>query len=353
MAVGTPRGDALAARARGAGITAADRLDALLADIDAGPAELAEVLVAQRQAILDVPLGALARPSWRLIGMGSSRFAGLDAAARLRSDGRDAHAETASASGGSPGGRDMLVVAISSSGTTAEVLAAAARHHGTAFVLGLTARAGSALAVAADAVVPLGAAFVETAGIATMTHRATITALFGLSGEGEPDDIRHSLAATPAALRQIIDGQASWLGDAARVLDGGRVVHVLGDGYRAGACEQAALMLREAPRIPAVAFETGDWLHTGLHTLFPGDPVLLFAGSPADTEVVSTIHARGGLVIAVGPERESADVHVPLPQAAAEDPVVRAVVEPVVAELLAAELWRRTAAVTIAEHRTK
>ena len=334
-------------------MTAVDRLEALLADIDAGPAELAAVLHAQREAIADVPLGALARPTWRLIGMGSSRFAGLDAAARLRADGRDAHAETASASCGSPGGRDTLVVAISASGRTAEVLAAAERHHGTAFVLGLTARGVAGLAAAADAFVPLAAAYVETAGIATMTYRATVAALFGLSGEGEPDAVRRSLAATPAALREVIDGQAAWLEDAVRVLDGGRPVHVLGDGYRAGAVEQAALMLREAPRIPALAFETGDWLHTGLYTLVPGDPVLLLAGSPADAEAITTIHARGGLVVVVGPERDGADVHVPLPVAAAADPVVRAVVEPSVAELLAAELWRRTAAVTLDEVRTR
>lgn len=334
-------------------MTTFDRLEALHTNIDAGPAELAAVLRAQHDAIADVPLGALARPAWRIIGMGSSRFAGLDATARLRADGRDAHAETASASGGSPGGRDTLVVAISASGCTAEVLAAAERHHGHTFVLGLTARTDSALALASDAVVPLAATYRETAGIATMTHRATIAALFGLSGEGEPDDVRNSLAASPAVLRAVIDGSARWLDDAIRLLDGGHPVHVLGDGYRIGLVEQAALMLREAPRIPAVAFETGDWLHVGLYTLYLGDTVLLYAGSPADAEAIAAIHARGGVVVVVGPDRDGADVHVPLPQAAAEDPVVREVVEPVVAELLAAELWSRTGAVTISEQRTK
>ena len=38
-------------------------------------------------------------------------------------------------------------------------------------------------------------------------------------------------------------------------------------------------MLREAPRIAAHAFDTGDWLHVGLYTLLPGDPVLLFSGA--------------------------------------------------------------------------
>jgi fructoselysine-6-P-deglycase FrlB-like protein len=119
---------------------------------------------------------------------------------------------------------------------------------------------------------------------------------------------------------------------------------VVGDGSRVGTAQQAALMLREAPRIPAVAFDTGDWLHVGLYTLFPGDPVLLLAGSSADDEVIATIRSRGGSVVVVGPERRDADVEVPLPEAVLVDPAVRALVEPVVAELLAAELWRRTSA---------
>jgi hypothetical protein len=56
-----------------------DRVEALLEDILAGPAELAAVLGAQAAAVADIPLGALSRPTWRLIGMGSSRFAALDA----------------------------------------------------------------------------------------------------------------------------------------------------------------------------------------------------------------------------------------------------------------------------------
>jgi hypothetical protein len=85
-------------------------------------------------------------------------------------------------------------------------------------------------------------------------------------------------------------------------------------------------MLREAPRIGAFQFDTGDWLHVGLYTLFPGDGVLLIAGSPADAEATDIIHARGGRVAFVGPVRTSTD----------------ALAASVAAELLAAELWRRT-----------
>lgn len=316
-----------------------DRAGSFLADILAAPAELAAVLDVQHAAVRDLPLGITARPGWRLVGMGSSRFAAIDAAARLRAVGRDAHAEVASASGGSPGGRDVLVVAISASGRTPAVLAAAARHRASSFVVGLTARPGSLLADAAGAVVPLRGARVETAGIACLTYRATVAALALLAGEGEEALEAVGIAVAVPALASLIDGRAAWLRAAAGVLDTGREVHVLGDGLRTGALEQAALMLREAPRIAALPFDTGDWLHAGLYTLFPGDAVLLFTGSPADDEAVATIRDRGGLIVSVGPARSDTDVHVPLPAAALADPVVRALVEPAVAELLAAELW--------------
>jgi glucosamine--fructose-6-phosphate aminotransferase (isomerizing) len=328
-------------------VTPADRAHALLADIEAAPDELAAVIRAQAVAIREVPLGALARPSWRLTGMGSSRFAALDAAARLRAAGRDAHAELASASGASPGGTDTLVVAISSSGRTAEVVAAAGRHRGSSYVLALTARGDSALAEAGDAVVPLAALHAETSGVATMTCRATVTALAVLADDGDGEALRARLASAPDALRALLAGRDAWLARAADVLDGGRPVHVLGDGFRAGAVEQAALMLREGPRLPASAWDTGDWLHVGQYTLVPGDPVLLLAGSPADAEAVAVIRARGGRVVAVGGDVPDADVNVPLPERATDDALVRALVESAVPELLAAELWGRASATEV------
>jgi fructoselysine-6-P-deglycase FrlB-like protein len=322
----------------------ADRVEAFLADILAGPAELAAVLHAQAEAIRDIPLGALARPTWRLTGMGSSRFAALDAAARLRGAGRDAVAEHASAPGGSPGGRDTLVVAISASGRSLEVIDAARRHHGSSFVLGLTARANSPLVEEVDGKVPLAAAHVEQSGIATLTHRATVAALAALGEQRAQDVVGKRLASAVPALQALLDEREWWLGQAADALDRGRPVHVLADGQRLGGAEQAALMFREAPRIEASAYETGDWLHVGLYTLVPGDPVLLSAGSLADDEVVDTVHRRGGVVVSVGAAGPAADVRIPLPNAALMDPLVRALVEPAVSELLAQELWRRTTA---------
>jgi len=327
-------------------VSGEDRSLAFLEDVLAGPRELGAVVHAQREAIRDIPLGALSRPTLRFIGMGSSRFAAMDAASRLRALGRDAHAETASSSSFSTGGRDTLVVAISASGRTPEVLDAAERHRGTSFVLGLTARPDSPLARYADAVLPLAAACKETAGVACLTYRATVAALIGLTGNDEPDIVPQTLAGAAVELEELLSGRRSWVDRAADVFDGVRAVHVLADGARLGAAEQASLMLREAPRLAATAFDTGDWLHVGLYTLFPGDPVLLFGGAAADDAALRTIRDRGGRIVTVGPVRSevAADVAIPLPAAAVANRYVRALVESAVAELIAAELWRRTSA---------
>ena len=56
-------------------------------------------------------------------------------------------------------------------------------------------------------------------------------------------------------------------------------------------------MLREAPRLPAHAWETADWLHTAVYLAMPGHRAVLFPGSPADAEVIDTVRRRGGEVV--------------------------------------------------------
>ncbi len=132
------------------------RVDDLVDDILECLDELAAALDRHRLGIAESPDGLLDRPRWVLIGMGSSGFAARDAlAAALRSVGRDAVAEVASASGGTPPGADTLAIVISNSGGTAQAVAAAARHRHQSRVLALTAEPRSALAAEADAVLPL------------------------------------------------------------------------------------------------------------------------------------------------------------------------------------------------------
>ena len=330
-------------------VEAEDRAETLAKDILAGPDELAAVLDRHARALAALPAEVFDHPRWRLIGMGSSRFAALDAAARLRAAGLDAAAELASASSPSEARAGTVAVLISNSGSTPEVLAAAERHRAGSFVIALTGDPSAPLASHADAVVPLVAERAEAAGIACLSYRSTVAALAMLVDRAEGRSPGVGLPAAVPALEALLAGRNAWLSAAADVLDVGREVHVLGDGARIGLVEQAALMLREAPRVAAYAFDTGDWLHVGLYTLLPGDPVLLFGGAAADAASMATAISRGGRVVVVGPAVKNAAVSITLPDAVLADVVVRALVEPAVAELLAAELWRRTTATTIRE----
>lgn len=319
-----------------------DRVGRLREDIRAGPTALADLLDAY--AAPDGPLREVgeAPAGVAFTGLGSSRYAATTGAALARSAGIPAWAEYSSTSLPTPRAPKQVLVAISASGGTREVVDAARRHRGAGRVIALTNNDGSALAEAADHVLPLVAGR-EGAGIATRTFRATIAVLAMLVDRWNGGlDAAASLRPTLDALHIMLDGHRSWVGGAADLLDGAGAIDVVGDAADSALVHQAALMLREAPRLPANAHDTADWLHTAVYLAFPGHRALLFRGSPADEEVVETIRRRGGETIVVGPAVPGAALTIDSPTL--DGPASRAIVLSVVAELLALELWARTSA---------
>ena len=296
-----------------------DRADAFDADIAAAPDALARLLDSWASPTLDE------RARIAFAGLGSSRYAALIAAGTLRARGGTAWVELASTSAPTAPAPDLVFIAISASGRTREVVEAAERHRGTSRVVAVTNDPSSRLASAADVVVPLLAGE-ETSGIACRTFRATVAALALITGLATTADLRPGVA----ALADRIATRERWLSPIVDALDRAPSIDVLADAAILGLAEQAALMLREAPRLPARAHDTGDWLHTGVYLAFPGHRALLFPGSSADGEAVATIERRGGQVVRVVP--------------AAPGAIERAVVESVVAELAAAALWRQASA---------
>jgi glutamine---fructose-6-phosphate transaminase (isomerizing) len=321
-----------------------DRVDALLADIEAGPQALADLLDSYSSP--GGPLAAIGGRPVRIVftGLGSSRYAALTAAAQARRADLPAWAEFASSSVPTQPDEELMLVAISASGRTREVVAAARRHLDISGVIAVTNDPESPLAASADHVLPLLAGQ-ESAGIATRTFRATVAVLGMLVTHwGGAGGTAASLQPTVEALQGMIDASVTWLPTAAELLDGASAIDVIGDAAEAALVHQAALMLREAPRLPATAHDTADWLHTGVYLALPGHRALLFSGAAADQEVVATIARRGGETIVVGDPVEGAALTIALPTGASANPFERAIVGSVVAELLAAELWRRTSA---------
>ncbi|MBA3384822.1 MAG: iron dicitrate transport regulator FecR, partial [Actinobacteria bacterium] len=188
---------------------------------------------------------------------------------------------------------------------------------------------------AADVVVPLGAGE-ERGAVACRSYQATLTVLLLLARRlgAEVPDLRPAVEAAHA-IRETRD---AWLDRALDVLGG--AVAVVGPDERISSAEQGALVFREGPRIPADACETGDWAHVDVYlTRRPGYRALLFGGSRFDAIFVEWMQRRGAAFVAVGQPVEGAALTVEHPAA---DPLCALLVETTVAELLAAELWRRS-----------
>jgi glutamine---fructose-6-phosphate transaminase (isomerizing) len=307
--------------------------DGFLADVLDEPATLARVLdradpAPLRAAIADARLVVL-------LGMGSSRYAALTAAAHLRTRGVAAVAEYASTGLPTRPARDVLAVGISATGDSEETVAALARHHGTSRTIAITnAPDGGRLGAVADLTVPLHAG-AEAGGVACKTFQATLAVLLLAAGV-------EAAALTPAvgAQQALLDARAEWLDPLLALLGPAATVYAIAPAARISSAEQSALMLREGPRIPADATEAGDWSHVDVYlSKHPNYTALMFGGSPHDAEALTWMTERAATIVAVGRPVPGAALHIPYP--GADDDLVATLVDVTVAELAAATWWRR------------
>jgi glutamine---fructose-6-phosphate transaminase (isomerizing) len=310
-----------------------------LEDLAAKPSSLARLAEAFRAGDPLAPLPA-APSRVLLLGMGSSRYAAVDAALRMRAAGIDAVADYASATIGWPPASDLLVLAVSASGESAETIKAVERYRGRARVVTLTDAASSTIATLADDVIPLHTGE-ELGGVACRSFQHTQLVLRAVEARlgGRPVDLPALCEGVASATEDLLDRRRDWLPEVAAALDGPDGIYLLAPAERLATAEQGALMIREGPRRPAVACETGDWSHVDVYLTKTLDyRAFLFAGSPWDGNALDWLARRGSAVVAVGAEVPGARADVRY--AGDDDAEVAAMAEVLVPELLAADWWR-------------
>jgi glucosamine--fructose-6-phosphate aminotransferase (isomerizing) len=270
------------------------------------------------------------------LGMGSSRYAAGVAAQRMRAAGIDAVAEYASATLGTPPGPGTVAVAISATGGSRETLDALARHTGRSFTVALTNAPGSPVTQGADLVVPMLAGE-ERGGVACRTFQHTLALLLVL-GAGR-EKVAGLVRRAAEATADLLDRRADWLPGAIDLLDGPDGVYTIAPAERLSSAEQSALMFRECPRRQADACETGDWAHVDVYLTKTRDyRAILYTGSRYDEQAMEWIRSRGSTVLAVGGELDGQAASIRYRHD--DDPEVALLTETLVAELVAAELWK-------------
>jgi fructoselysine-6-P-deglycase FrlB-like protein len=279
-----------------------------------------------------------------MIGMGSSTYAASVAAARLRARGLVAVAELASSELLPAWGEGTLVVVISASGESAETVDALDRLPAGVTTVALTNVTGSTVGARCTHTIDL-AAEPEKGGVACRTYQHTLALLLALEAHltGDRLDALVSVVRqTSEACAELLATEESWRPEVTRLLAGPTGTHLAAPARRLGSAQQAALMLREGPRRPAVACESGEWAHTEVYLTKNTDyRLLVFAGSVWEPGILEWTLPRATTVVCVGGEIEGASMAVRYPHDDVDD--VRLLTEVLVVELVAAWLWSEEA----------
>ena len=206
------------------------------------------------------------------------------------------------------------VLGISQSGAAPDVLAVVeeGRRQG-AVTVALTNEPDSALAAAADFVIPLQAG-PERSVPASKTYAASLVAIAMISQAIDPDDgFAAALKTIPDAIRGVERHEAE-LREMACLIEGQRVI-VLGRGFNLATAEELALKLTETSYVLARAWSAADFLHGPVAVMDAGFPIILIeAPGPtyADTrEVCASLTKQGPTLFQIG------DGTQPLPEAVA------------------------------------
>ena len=210
--------------------------------------------------------------------------------------------------GARPGVAGALVIAVSQSGASPDILAAveAARLAG-AFTIAMVNDTNSPLAGLADVAVPLGAG-PETSVAATKSYLCSMTALAHLVAVWQGD---HALL---AALHQLPDQienalRQDWAGFSETLLQARRML-VIGRGPGFGAVSEMALKLKETCALHAEAFSAAEVRHGPMAILEPDYPVLVLNTGDASQASIDAMSvncvSRGADVLSIGSAVEGA-----------------------------------------------
>ncbi|WP_353988680.1 SIS domain-containing protein [Ruicaihuangia caeni] len=276
-----------------------------------------------------------------VLGMGSSAFAAESVALEARASGFPVTVEVASTELLPAAAPSLLVIAISATGESPEVLTAIERYAGRAPLVAVTNNEGSSLASRADAVLPMLAGR-ELSGVACRTFRHTILVLQAVLERLGARFSKSTVAAAQdaaAASAHLLDSSREWLPAAASALYSADGTFVLAPADRRSSARQSALMMRELPRRPAFASETGDWSHVDVYLTKTLDyRALLYTGSRWDAQAIEWLEQRENRLVTVGGEHPMAEVAIRYP--GDTDRMTAMLTEVLVGELLAWEWYQ-------------
>lgn len=208
-----------------------------------------------------------------------------------------------------------LIVAVSQSGQSAEVVQLLQLTGGEVTVVGVTNTPGSTLAEKAS-VVLLTQAGTETS-VSCKTYISGLAALTWLGDEltGERTQFS-SLAGVPQKVAEYWSGWQGYVGKLSQKLAGVQHLFLLGRGNSLAAACTGALIIKEAARFGAEGMNSAAFRHGPLELISPHTFALVYLGAGAtstlNAKMAQDILAAGGLAEKVGMGEGSPPFHLPI-----------------------------------------
>jgi len=267
------------------------------------------------------------------MAMGSSAFAAQSMVTRLLACGGDATSTLSSNPTPPQSGAHKTLIGISASGNSVETNAAfdAATGYREKIWLTNSAERGShTVAMHAG---------IESGGVASLTYLATHIALLRLfESLGCITGLEKTIESAAVAIADIYVSKETWLPELINHITSPAGSYFIAPADRLCNAQQSSLMMREAPRLPSVACETGDWSHIDVYLTKTLDyRAILFPGSKWEDQLFKWTQERGSQVLTIGFDHPQATSSLRYKNDS--DPLVRLLAETTYAEILSQHLW--------------
>ena len=273
------------------------------------------------------------------VGMGSSYYAAQDVARQLRNNGYLAVAEIASAITPKSFPENSLVVAISASGNSVEVIKFLENLPANVHSVALTREADSKITKLVKEVMllPIKA---ETGGVSTWSYRATLIALFQLLEKlGIAPSVKETCLSAQKQLQKLLDSKNQWLESFMNLTTSNSGIWLMSPAERSGSALQGALMFREGPRVQADGCETGDWSHVDVYLTKSLDyKALMFTGSVWDQQAIEWLVNRNSSFGSIGSYSKGNIASINIEDG---DTLFKLLTELLIPELMSASLWNK------------
>lgn len=215
--------------------------------------------------------------------------------------------------------KETLIVTISQSGETADVLEAVnVSRSRESKVVSIINVMGSSLMRSSDYSLLLNAG-PEICVLATKTYTSQVAllTLLAYATVGKLNEGKNELYRISHRVADVLDN-SEYIEELAKLLKDKEHLFLIGRSVSYATALEAALKLKEVSYIHAEALAGGELKHGTLALIEPGIPCIAFVpGDDTDMNILSNaqeIKARGGYIIGVGPKKYDVfDFFVPVP----------------------------------------